>query len=229
MTNIERLLVVQSHDIRIAEIEREMRDIPARKNQDLTRLDTHMQALAAADEDLKANQAEIAQLELEVETSQGKITKFREQQLEIKTNKEFKAMEMEIKSVADKIQGFEDDTLELMETYESIKADVAQRQKDLAAERVAVDEDVRVLDERLSGLEAELKRTIDERNLSAEGIDPEWIQHYDTIRTRRVESIVKLKDGICSGCHMQLPPSAVHAVLRHDAMTTCDYCARMLY
>jgi len=215
--------------MRIAEIEREMRDIPARKNEDLARLDTHMQGLAAAGEDLKAKQAEIAQLELEVETGQGKITKFRQQQLEIKTNKEFKAMEMEIKSVTDRIHGFEDDALELMETYESIKSDVAQRRKDLAAERTAVDEDVRVLDERSSGLEADLKRTTDERNLSAEGIDPQWLQRYDTIRTRRAEPIVKLKDGICSGCHMKLPPSAVHAVLRHDAMTTCDYCARMLY
>jgi len=86
---IEQLLVVQEHDVRILQLEKEMRDVPARKERELERLNGHKAALAESEEALKAKQAELKQLEVETASNEEKIAKFRSQQLELKTNKEF--------------------------------------------------------------------------------------------------------------------------------------------
>lgn len=230
MTNIEMLLAVQEYDIRIAEIDRELRDVPKRKDEELTRLDKHKESLEETNGALKAKQAEIGQLELEVESAKEKISKFRKQQLEIKTNKEFKAMEHEIKAVKDQILGLEDKELVLMEELEIIRSDVAQKQRDLTEEEKEVAADVEMLDGRAAGLDAERAQVAEKRGGAAGEIsEREWLERYDRIREKRLNAVVKLEDGICSGCHMQLPPSAVHDVHKPDTITSCDYCGRLLY
>ena len=229
MTNIEALLALQDHDMRVAEIRRELHDIPARKEFELKRLDEHKQALADAQEALKAKQSEIKQLEIEIETQRGKTAKFRQQQLDIKTNKEFKAIESEIKSVQRAISGLEDNELVLMEELESIQSDIAARKTDLEAEEAAVNADVKVFDERAAELEKECTVEEERRTEAAKAVDPEWLERYDTIRVRRRNALVKLENGVCSGCHMQLPPAALHDTRNDKTMTACDYCGRLLY
>jgi len=229
VTNIEALLALQDHDMRVADIRRELHDLPARKKIELQRLDQHKKSLADAQEDLKAKQTEIKQLEIEIETQRGKISKFRQQQLDIKTNKEFKAIESEIKSVQRTIAGLEDKELGLMEELERIQQDIAARKTDLEAEDKAVAADVRVFDERAAELEQECKVEEERRAEAARDVDPEWLERYDTIRVRRGNALVKLENGVCSGCHMQLPPAALHDTRNDKTMTTCDFCGRLLY
>jgi uncharacterized protein len=226
---IQKLLIVQEHDMRMARTQQELRDIPVRKADEVRRLDEHKQALEEAQQRRKAKQSEIKQLELDVEGRAAKIAKFRQQQFDIKTNKEFKAIEVEIEAVEREIRGFEDKELTLMEAQESLKGDVSHREKDLAAEQDAVNADIKQLDVRATELEAELSEVLAHRGLATGDVNPEWLQAYERIRHRRIDAVVRLDDGICGGCHMKLPPSAVHNVVRTDSITTCDYCGRLLY
>lgn len=230
MTNIEKLLAVQEIDLRIAGIEREMRDIPRRKDEELTRVDRHKTALETALDARKAKQAEIKKLEIEVDSSREKIVKFRTQQFDIKTNKEFKAIETEIKAVEEAIRAFEDNEIVLMEALETIKTDILQKQNDLAGEEKVVLADVAALDRRVAELDRDIQANREMREAAAREItDREWLDRYDAVRTKRLTGVAKLEGGICGGCHMQLPPSAVHNVHRHDTITTCDYCGRLLH
>ena len=229
MSDINDLLMVQQLDTKIMAIERELRDIPARKNEELTRLDEHKKSLEAANEGVKGKLSQIKQQELDVESCQQKITKFRQQQLDIKTNREFKAMETEVANVESKISGFEDQELVLMEELDALKASVAVRKADLVEEESAVNEDVVMLDGRAKELEAELGEEQGKREFAAKDINPEWLERYNLVMRSKGTGLVKLEDGVCGGCHMKLPPALVHLVRRHDTMTTCDFCGRLLY
>lgn len=230
MSNIEKLLTLQDIDIRIREIEKEMRDIPDRKEQEQTRLAEHKDALAKAEEDLKLAQANVQKLELESQSWHEKIDKLRQQQLELKTNKEFKAMDHEIASIKGKISGLEDDELVLMEKVEQARVDLKARADALAEEEAAVAADVAVLDERVSGLESELDESRGRREEAAVGIDNEWISYYDRVLSRKKDgALVKLNGGVCGGCHMTLPPAVLNATKRKDEMVRCEYCGRLLY
>lgn len=227
---IEQLLTVQEIDARIRGIERELTDIPLRKAQEMLRLTEHKAALAAAEGELKKRQAEVGRLDLESQSLGARISKLRQQQVELKTNKEFKAMDGEIATVRQGITGLEDRELELMGQVEAAKADVAARAADVKREEEAILADTKVLDERADELRTELAAQKTERTVSVSGVPGNWLTYYDRIATRRKDHVlVPVENGTCGGCHMQMPPSTVHSARQREHMTVCDYCGRLLY
>ena len=226
---IEKLLVVQERDCRIRQMEKELKDIPARKKEELARLDGHTKAVAAAKEQLKAKQAGLKKLEGETEGKREKIVKFRQQQMELKTNKEFKAMEDEIKGVGVEIAKIEDQEIVFMEEMEKAKTEIAEKEGLLKEEDVAVHADVKALDERAGGIERELAEIKATRETAAKEVDARWLAYYDRVFGARDKALVPLEDGICGGCHMKLPPAVVHDVRKQTDMVTCGYCGRLLY
>jgi predicted nucleic acid-binding Zn-ribbon protein len=192
-------------------------------------MDEHKKALESSNADLQAKQAEIRQQELDVEALHEKIKKLRTQQLDIKTNREFKAIESEIDNLNTKINGFEDKELVMMEALEALKGDVSIKEEELAAEKKFVDEDVVLLDQRLKEMESTLNDEKQKRELIAKDVDPEWLERYNIIQSRKSNALVKLENGICSGCHMRLPPAAIQSIKKSNIMTFCDFCGRMLY
>jgi len=227
---IEQLLVVQEHDVRILQLEKEMRDVPARKERELERLNGHKAALAESEEALKAKQAELKQLEVETASNEEKIAKFRSQQLELKTNKEFKAMEDEIRAVERAIDATEDKELAIMEEIEAARGGVEASRKELEAEDAEVQEDIKALDDRLRGLEAEMSDEASARTVAAEGIDAEWMSRYEGIfKSKNGGALVSTQGGVCGGCHMTLPPYLQHDAKKRMGMVVCGFCGRLLY
>lgn len=231
VSTIEQLLEVQEHDLRIQRIEGELRDIPARKERELDRLQAHTAAMKVAEAALQDRQAELKQNELEVQSKKDKIAKLRTQQMELKTNKEFKTMASEIETIEKAIRRDEDRELEIMETIEAARADVAARKKDLDAENAVVQEDIAVLDERIAGLETELRTEQALRDKAKEGVDAGWLRRYESVLNskRGSAALVSAEGGVCRGCNMALPPYQQHNARKRLEMVVCSYCGRMLY
>lgn len=228
-TAVAKLLVVQEHDSRIREINKELQDIPARKEEEEAKLAGHKELLAQIQEDLKAKQAEVKKLELETEARREKIAKLRQQQLELKTNKEFKAMEAEIKVIEDEISDLEEQELGELEEIEKARAEAEENKKKLLEEETAVQSDLRALNERVSSIEVELKEVQAARDSAASEVDPEWLRMYEPIFKRKGKGLVPVEGEVCGGCHMQLPPYILHDRKKEAVMVTCDHCGRLLY
>ena len=229
MSLTDKLLAVQEHDCRIRELEKELRDVPKRKDEEQLRLKDHKEALAKAEEALKGKLAEIKKFELEGDAKREKISKFRTQQFELKTNKEFKAIEAEIKGVQDGIAGLEDQQLVLMEDVEKARAEVQKKKMALAEEEKAVLKDVSLLDGRMNQIGADLKAVKERRDVAAKDADPQWLKRYERIFSRKDRGLVPIEDGVCGGCHMALPPYIIHGAKRTDSIVACEYCGRMLH
>lgn len=229
MDKVEQLLVVQERDTRIRQMQQELRDIPARKASEQERLEEHRRLLAQAEEQLKAEQVKIKELEVEVGSRRDRIAKLRQQQMELKTNKEFRAMEHEIVAVEEEITGLEDQELVLMEDSDRARREVKARQDALKQEDAAVAEDMTALDARAAGIEEQLREVEVQRAEAAVGIDPEWLSRYDAIRTRRPDAVAHVEGNFCGGCHMQLPPFVIHDTKKKDVMVSCTHCGRLLY
>jgi predicted nucleic acid-binding Zn-ribbon protein len=56
------------------------------------------------------------------------------------------------------------------------------------------------------------------------------LSRYNTIKAaRKDQPLAEIKEGICSGCRLQLPPQLITEVKRSQDLHTCPYCRRMLY
>jgi predicted nucleic acid-binding Zn-ribbon protein len=227
---IKKLLELQDLDLLMRGIEQELRDIPARKALEEGRLQEHTEALNKAQDELKASHAKVQQLELESESRQVKIRKLRQQQFELKSNKEFKAMDLEIETILGQISNLEDKELVLMDEVEESKVGVDEKSADLKEEAANVALDVAQLDERAAEQAQELEQVQAQRAEAITHVDESWLTHYQRVFDRRGNQVVvPLEGGVCGGCHMTLPPAVMHATHKQDEMVCCEYCGRLLY
>jgi predicted nucleic acid-binding Zn-ribbon protein len=229
-TAIEQLLVLQACDQEIRRLRREMQDIPRRQEQIEMRLTVQKENVERAEALLREKQAHIRNLAQESEAAREHIRKLRGQQLEIKTNEAYKALEREIATTMGKIRELEDQELETMEEAEAAKEELAGRRDALARESEGVDEELKVFAARSEGLGDELKAKEEERRTRAEGIDPAWLSRYERLFAKQGDMAIALVErDTCGGCHMKLTPSQIVSARRSDTLTLCDFCGRMLY
>jgi predicted nucleic acid-binding Zn-ribbon protein len=227
---IDKLLKVQSCDLRLMRLRKEISDIPARKLEIESRLEGHREAVTKAKELIKTRQASLKQLDVEIETHKEHIRKLREQQLQLKTNKEFKTMESEIGTIQNGIASLEDRTLSMMDQIDQAQTEVKQRENELLKERDLLQADFQFIDQRQGEIQAELDRLEKERQQLVVGIDATWLQRYDRLITNKKDAaLVSVENGACGGCHMRLPPYLINDARKQSEIVVCGYCGRMLY
>lgn len=229
MSLIERLLLVQQHDCVIRGLERELRDIPQRKTEIMTKAASHRQAVIDAETQLKKLQADLKQGEGEIGARQEKILKLRQQQMTLKTNQEFKAIETEVKAVETDIRAVEDRQLDIMEKIETTTTSIQEAKGALEKEEQALKAIVQTLDVRAGEVNGKLAAEKSARDKAAEGIDSRAMMEYQGIMSRREQAIVSIEEGNCGGCHLKLPPFVVHDAHRNQSLVKCNFCGRILY
>ena len=227
---IDKLLIIQERDCRIARCRRELNDIPNLKQNITVKLDQHKMALKNAKTTIKTQLVAVKQREVEIEALRQQIAKLREQQFKIKSNEEFKILNREIAVLQEKIRGLEDREIELMETVEQARLEDDGLKTELAKAEGAVNGEFQRFDERLKNLEAEVQQLLLDRQDLVVGIPEDWLSRYNRIMENRKDvALVSVEKNTCGGCHMKLPPHVLQDIKRADAIITCSFCGRLLY
>ncbi len=228
--SFEKLLILQDRDRRILQFAREMRDIPQRKQDIDDRLQRHRDALALAEQELQTGTLKLKELEGDVETFSLRMRKYKEQQMAVKNNDEYRALEREIINTRRDVTKFEERQLIVMEQMEGLKATVIERKAELAEQEGNVQHDLDAMDERIADIEKEIAGLKSNRDDFKEGIDPQWLSRYERILNNKGDvAIVSIDNGTCGGCHMTLPPQVVHDARKGTALVSCSFCGRLVY
>lgn len=227
---IEALVVLQDRDRKMLKYMREARDIPARKELIEGQLAESKAALADAETRQKENTASQKTLEVEIDSVKGQIAKYKTQQLNVKNNEEFRAMENQIVMCRKEIEKLENREIELMETAESLKAELTACSQKLADAQGRVDAEKDALDRRLANTTEDVKRMQEKRAKMIADIDKDALRIYTRIMNNKKDyAIVPVERDTCGGCHMKLTPQTVHDAKAAQKLVTCSYCGRLLY
>src|SRR5439155_13677469 len=127
------------------------------------RLEAARQHVAAAKEQLAANKNARAALEKDVAVQQGRLSKFRDQAMAVKTNQEFAAVQHEIAFAQAEIKKIEDSILERMMESDDFTAAVKTAEAQLASETKAVEAERRAVSAAHVEMQAALERIAVER------------------------------------------------------------------
>jgi uncharacterized protein len=229
-SNLERLIALQRLDSDAHAAQRRLAEQPDREKALEARLHEATGVLDAAKATLAGNQAERRALERDLAAVQGRLSKFRDQIMEVKTNREYQAMQHEIGTAQDEVRAIEGKLLERMIEADDLNAAVKQAEAALASERKAVDDDRRALVAEARDLEASLVRIASERLETARTIDPSALAIFELVASRRNGvAVAEARDGICTICHVRLRPQVFNTVLKNDQIVQCDTCSRILY
>jgi uncharacterized protein len=228
--DLERLIALQRLDTAAEAARRRLADEPEREKALQARLDSARQHVTHAKEQLTANQAARREIDKEVAVHQGRLSKYREQAMAVKTNVEYHAIQKEIAHAQAEVKTHEDRMLERMLEADDLTAAVKKSEADLAAEQKAVEADRKAMSAEHAELNASLERIAGEREAIVVAIDKQALAIFDLVsRRRNGVALAEARDGICTICHVRLRPQVFNNVRRNDEIIQCDSCNRILY
>ena len=228
--DLERVIALQRLDSEASAARKKLADAPDREKAFDARLDAAKQAVADAKAKLAANQDARRAIEKEVAVHQGRLSKYRDQAMAVKTNQEYHAIQHEMAHAQGEIKKHEDAILEHMVEADDLAATIKAAEAAFAAEQKTIDADRK----RLQVEDAETQKSLDslgaERAKIVDALDKRVLAIYDTAYARRQGvAVAEAKDGICTICHVRLRPQVFNEVRRNDAIVQCDSCQRILY
>src|SRR5438132_7346112 len=228
--DLERLIALQRLDTAAETARRRLAEEPEREKALVARLEGARERLAAAKARLAENQNARRAVEKDVAMHQGRLSKFREQAMAVKTNQEYHAVQKEIGFAQGEIKTIEDKILELMVEADDLTATVKRAEADLASEQKAVDADRRAMATELAAMKSSLERIAAERAEVVRGLNAQTLAIFELVlRRRNGVAVAQASGGICTVCHVRLRPQVFNTVLRNDQIIQCDSCQRIHY
>jgi uncharacterized protein len=226
----ERLIRLQDLDLRAAEARRLQTAIPETQRALDQKLEEARAEVAATKDRLAASQTDRRALEKDLTAIQTRLSRYKDQLMEVKTNREYHAMQHEIETAQGEVQRLEDQMLELMVAGDEIGAALKGAEdgvKQAEVQRVREHAD---LDRQLAETETTLETLLRERAaLVAQIARPAVAMYEQVARGRKGVAVSVARDGLCSECHVRLRPM-IYAEVRHNAtLVQCDHCQRILY
>ena len=231
LADLERLIALQAIETERASVSKIIHDIPQRQAE----LDARAAAARAAVELAKASHASLSadrrNAEKEMAAAEARLAKFRDQQQNVKTNKEYQAMIHEIDTAKADVDKWQEQVILRMDDVDAaavalkkeeaalkgVEADITEAQKALNSERTTAESRMAALDASRAEMAAKIE---DHRALHiVDGF----------VRNRRTTALSKAVDGFCTECRVRLRPQEFAEVKRNDEIRQCHNCQRILY
>lgn len=230
LKQIEQLVDLQKVDDAIHTVKTELKKAP----QELESLE---QRFNTADEQRNKVLDKLAhihdqqkRLNIEIDDDSVRIKKSKSKLMQVGNTREYHAMMREMDSMEKLNRTREEEKLALLEELQLQTDNLAEIDLTYTAIKAELEVKREGLQERMSIAEAKLLDLEKVRATAAEGVPAPVFTRYEFIR-RRLEHpvIVPVDTGICSGCHIAIPPQAFIELQRGKQILSCPNCQRLIY
>jgi predicted nucleic acid-binding Zn-ribbon protein len=149
----------------------------------------------------------------------------------VKTNKEYQSSLKEIDDLKDISSKIEDDMIEFLDRIEEAEnvlksktTEFSEFEAQLKTEKDTIQRETEEERRRLENLDAEWKTV-------SSGIEAAMLATFNRIKANQTNNIgiVAVKDAVCQGCHMNIPPQMYNELQRGDSLKRCPICERIIY
>ena len=227
MTLLRRL---QEFDQQIWELNHRLEELPQQLSGAQRSRDAQAQRVADAEAAVQAIQLQQKSKEMELGSKEAAIKKTQAQLFQVKTNKEYTALQHEIEGFKADKSVMEDEILTRLDQIEQAQQAVARQREALRQEEdalrattVQVDDQMQRAQKELEGLQAQRRQIVPQ-------VPAKILATYERVlENRQGSALVPVEHDACGGCHMTLPPQVIHELRMVEQLISCDSCARLLY
>ena len=190
-------------------------------------LSTRIEKIQKEIEDLKAS---VAGKRIDIETAKASIEKYKNQQENVRNNREYDVLSKEIEFQSLEVELCEKRIREALaaekaknEEIERSTAALEERTKDLEAKKAELEEivsETKQEEERLREKAKQLETTI----------EPRLLQAFKRIRknSRNGLGVVYVQRDACGGCFNKIPPQKQLDIRSRKKVIVCEYCGRIM-
>ena len=169
--------------------------------------------------------------ESDVKINLAKNKKSQEKLRSVKTNKEYQSLLKEIEDVKSKNSLIEDKMIECLDRMDETENIIAKKKDEylqfsdrIMSEKHSIEHEAGIDKEKLNELD------LDRKNVS-DIIDSQILKTYLMIKEQNQGGIavVPVKDAVCHGCNVNLPPQLYNELFRYNSLKFCPNCQRIIY
>ncbi len=228
--DLDRLIRLQQLETAAETARRTVTDEPLRHQELDERIAAAQKALGDERQRLAANQAARREIEKELALQQGRLSKYRDQIMAVKTNREYQAMQKEIEVAQQGIQAQEDLMLERMIEHDEVAAAVKKAEAAFADGKKAIELERASLAVRVAEARASIDVITRDRAALAREVSPALLATFDKLlRHRGTLAVVEVRDGRCTVCQVRVRPQVYSELRRDEIVFQCESCKRILY
>jgi predicted nucleic acid-binding Zn-ribbon protein len=228
---LQTLINLQAIDTRIAGLEADAARLP----REIAAIHAAVEAAKKDAEQAKARldaaKKDQRAKEKDLEVVQGKRAKNEARLYEVKTNKEYSAVLIEIEEIKQEKARMEEEVLVLMEAQERLTSDIREAEARFKQRESEGRSQEATLTEQLRGIEADLAGVRTERKELASKLPRNILADYDRIlRARAGLALVPVtKPNFCGACRMTITPQRLQELRAQSSLIPCESCGRYLY
>ncbi|HOC24864.1 MAG TPA: hypothetical protein PKJ13_06105 [bacterium] len=225
------LINLQDVDCELRALEQSKGDLPQRiasLNREIAQLE---ESIAEKHDQLKTSRLGRESGALEVASLRDKLKKYQNQLYQVKTNKEYDAITLEIETTQSAIENREFEMLEMEEREKQLHSEIEGLQPGLAELQGQRDEAESRLQAMLAVTRAKEERLQQQRLEIVARIPRPVYSTYERTRIGRGGiAVAFLKEGSCSQCSTRIPPQRGLEIRMMNHLFLCEVCGRiMLY
>ncbi len=229
-SELQGLVGLQELDIKIGQIRQRVEEIPGEIESASYTLEEITSNLEQIQQRIDHAAKDRRQLEGAVELLRDQLSKYKDQLMQVKTNREYQAMLQEISNTEGAISAKEDEILEHMMGMDDLEQQAEQARKQLKKKTAHVSARRQELDSFVSRSEREVADFENQRNLLEKEISESLLKQYRRIASARDGvALVGVTDQSCQACNVRLRPQLVTEVKASQSIVTCESCNRILY
>jgi predicted nucleic acid-binding Zn-ribbon protein len=227
---LKTIFEAQQIDTQVIENERKLFLAPRM----IAEMDAEIEAMHNKSEKEKAVVQELEKerrkKEKELEVEKEKIAKFESKLYDVKTNKEYQALLKEIESAKEANDKTEEEILLLMDKAEEIKKDYETLTVQLKKREAEVEKEKDKLNKELESVDKMIRELKTQRDNLLSVVSAGLRETYTTLIVKRGGlAVVNLKNGVCQGCYMNIPPQLFIEATKNRQLILCPSCNRIFY
>jgi predicted nucleic acid-binding Zn-ribbon protein len=168
--------------------------------------------------------------EKELEVEKEKIIKFESKLYEVKTNKEYQALLKEIETAKEANDKTEEEILILMDKVEELKKDHEILAAHLKKREAEVEKEKNKLNKEFDSIDKIIRELKIQRDNLLSVVTDSLKETYNTLIVKRAGiAVVNLRNGVCQGCYMNIPPQLFIEATKNRQLILCPSCNRIFY
>lgn len=226
---LANLIRLQQVDDSLLELEMELGDLPEQVEHLRITLEEGSKSIEEYEAEIKENLARRKVMEVEIDSLNEQLKKFKEQIYLVQTNKEYDAINSEIDVVQETVHENENEVLQLYSREEELK----ELLKELRSTQVTASEEYKEKDadlkQKLAETEDEKIYLENERQKIIVRLKKPVYNHYERIRKARDgKGVAYVYNDACGGCFSTIPPQRLVEIENMTDFIFCETCGRVL-
>lgn len=227
---LDLLARLQAAQLEARRIEALLADLPARREAKQRRIEAAKRGVADAEAARESSQKTHRHLEIELQDAEGKVDKYREQEMLVRTNEQLWALQAEIKQAQEVISGIEESIIEELERADTLDVAISESRAALTEAETITRGEIEEIDRQEAEQREVLAATLAEVEQLRSEVEDDMARLYERVAAvRGGVAVAEAIDGVCQACNFRLRPQLWLEVQNMGAPVQCGNCQRIMF